>query len=511
MAASPAHSSSSSSSSSSTELLIASPPHGDTAGGSPRPAAEGVRSTLTSQETLLALCRRYGVPADHAPACAGAGGRACRAPRGAVCVYEDALAAGMRVPLHPFYAKLLRHYGLAPAQLTPSAWRHAAAFVVLCSDAGLPKPRLAVFRRLFAACAHRSRRGEGWYFFKPRRASEHGRRGRLFAAAAAAGWALPKNDGWKERFFFLASPTGAWPCPVAWGKPGEEAAGDPKLSDKAQGDLKKLYDLLGSAKIDLGSLLAEHKLAAAVATPVKIEENDGAAPARKGAMPKGKAPAAAPSPPMEPGGGICRDQLLASLGQEDGEDWLQTVLKKTAEVVQKESSLLRQKLGEAGMSEMAARAELAEAKKSEAATKAELDKARKSEAAAKAELATAKAELGVARQSEAAAKAELATANAELGVATKSEAAAKAKLFASKAELCEARKSEEAAKAELIAIKEELASAKAKVQKTGNEHLGEFVRLHSLMMDNLGNAFGTVVNKTLLSQAPATQDQDNTR
>ncbi|KAL6650414.1 hypothetical protein ACP70R_009339 [Stipagrostis hirtigluma subsp. patula] len=281
------------------------------------------------------------------------------------------------------------------------------------------------------------------------------------------------------------------------------------------------------------SLLAEHKLAAALvpSTPVKMEEHAGATAARAGpSAPNWNSPDVQ-SPPTPPGGSIARDELWASVVQADGDDWLQTVLTKTADVVKKESWLLRQQLREAREAEAAARAELADARKSEAAAKAEaaeLSKARKSEAAAKAELsrarrseAAAKAELGKARKSEAAAKAELgkvrrseAAAKAQLSKAIKSEAAAKAELAAVKAEFDKARESETASKAELEEMRKSLDDAEAKIKKSANDYCEDFMRLHSLMVDSFGSAFGKVCK----SDAPTVKhkflnirDQDSLR
>jgi hypothetical protein len=150
-------------------------------------AAECIKSTLTEQETVLGICEKFRIPADYKPSCAGGDGRACKAPphlEGCICVYEAALDGGMRVPRHPFYSKLLRHYGLAPSQLTPNSWWYMAAFIVLCSDAGL-KPRLWVFQHFFRVCAYTHGNRDGSYIIKPHKMSEDGRRGRLFSTRSS--------------------------------------------------------------------------------------------------------------------------------------------------------------------------------------------------------------------------------------------------------------------------------------------------------------------------------------
>jgi hypothetical protein len=190
------------------------------------------------------------------------------------------LDAGMRVPLHPFYSKLLRHYGLAPSQLTPNSWRFKAAFIVLCSDAGL-MPGLSVFRHFFRVCAYTHGNWDGWYIIniEPHKMSEDDQHRRLFSTTSSQ---LPNNNGWKERFFFLSAPTGNWPCLITWGKPTRESAGDPKFSIKAKQDIQKLCNVQGSSCIDLVSLLDEEKLATVHvrATPVQKEVNSSNTPDR---------------------------------------------------------------------------------------------------------------------------------------------------------------------------------------------------------------------------------------
>ncbi|TVU07317.1 hypothetical protein EJB05_47367, partial [Eragrostis curvula] len=473
--------------------------------------AEGIRSTLTNQDTVRALCEKFGIPADYAPSCAGGDGWACKAPphlkSAAICVYEDALDAGMRLPLHPFYSKLLRHYGLAPSQLTPNAWRYMAAFVVLCSDLG-HKPRLSVFRHFFTICICKNKGMDGWHFFKPHKVSEYDRRYRLFSTTTS----LPNNDGWKEKFFFLSSPTATWPCPVNWGKLTPEAAGDSKLSTKAQKVIQELYNKKESERPNLLSLLAEHKLAAALAlaTPLKMEVSSG----RIGpTSPNVKSPNVVASTPVSPpAGSMTSDQLLSKPANADGDDWLRTVLNKTADVMIKESSLLRQQLSEARESEAAAKAEVVAARKSEMAIKAELGKARKSEATAKLEVAkrrkseaAAKARLSEARKSEAAAKAQVIATKAKLEDIIKSEVATKAELMSTKAALQDMKKSA------VVAAKAELAAAKAKVKKMGNEYFEDFVRLHNLMMDGIESSFDKVSKSQLGASQPGTDNPEQTQ
>lgn len=214
-----------------------------------RPTAERFVSSFRTQESLAALCKKHGVPEQFTPL-PGGDLRACSAPPpGAACVYAHALEAGLRVPLHPFFAEALTHFGLAPSQIAPNGWRAMAGFAVLCHFAGVPA-YLAVFRHFFTLCALKLK---GWYCFRGKDAA-----GALFTG-------LPKSrKGWKEAFFFLRSPA-PWPCPVKWGEPAKSATAEPVLTKEQKSVAAKLLRAHGTA-VDLRTYLCESNIAAAMIT-----------------------------------------------------------------------------------------------------------------------------------------------------------------------------------------------------------------------------------------------------
>nr|TKW19953.1 hypothetical protein SEVIR_4G053602v2 [Setaria viridis] len=227
-----------------------------------RPVAERFASSFRTQESLDALCRKYGVPGEFSAILPAGHHRACSPPPpGAVCVYAHALEAGMRVPLHGFFCEALAHFGVAPSQVAPNGWRVMAAFVVLSHFAGVP-PSLAVFRHFFSLCAHKLR---GWYWF----------RGKDSAGALFKGLPLSLK-GWKEEFFFLRSPT-PWPCPVKWGEPSKNSTAEPVLTREEKTVAAKLLRAHGAA-VDLKTYLSESNLAAAMITGSRPPPPAAAAP-----------------------------------------------------------------------------------------------------------------------------------------------------------------------------------------------------------------------------------------
>ncbi|KAM3208009.1 hypothetical protein ACQJBY_062979 [Aegilops geniculata] len=260
----------SSSSYSGPDYQVATSDHDDDAATAvlPRPAddatavlpkradAEGFVSSLRSPDHVDAVCKKYGIPRDHYTARPAGDLRACSPPPpGCVCVYAHALEAGMRVPLHPFFCEALAHFGIAPTQLAPNAWRIMAGFLVLCRSAGVP-PSLVVFRRFFLLSVLNLKHKKRWYYFKPSFRDGPGLR---FTGVPDSIY------GWKRGFFFLSSPT-PWPCPVEWGEPSKSSFMEPVLTNEEKKSVAKLLGANGGAAVDIRTCLCDSNLAAAVAT-----------------------------------------------------------------------------------------------------------------------------------------------------------------------------------------------------------------------------------------------------
>ncbi|XBH59355.1 hypothetical protein VPH35_080638 [Triticum aestivum] len=211
-------------------------------------SAERVTSRLRKPGALRALCKRYSVPDGFAPVLAGDRSSCSTPPPGSVCVYLDSLDAGMRLPLHPFFAAVLSHFGLAPGQLSPNGWRAMAGFVALSRSAGVD-PSLAVFRHFFALCPFPP---HGFYTLRGKDAD-----GLLFARIRAK-----FVKGWKEDFFFLAS-SAPWPCP-----PSRSSTFDPSLTVQEKAVADSLLRARGSSPIDLFAYLHHRNMAAASITGV---------------------------------------------------------------------------------------------------------------------------------------------------------------------------------------------------------------------------------------------------
>lgn len=129
-------------------------------------AAERVVSYLRNHKSVHAVCEKLGVDTKAFTPIPAGDRRACSPPpAGSICVYADALEAGMRVPLDPFFCELLSHFGVAPSQLAPNCWRIMAAFLALSRSAGVHPPSVPVFLHFFAL---RVLKVKGLYCFAPK-------------------------------------------------------------------------------------------------------------------------------------------------------------------------------------------------------------------------------------------------------------------------------------------------------------------------------------------------------
>uniref|UniRef100_A0A0E0JYX3 Transposase (putative) gypsy type domain-containing protein n=1 Tax=Oryza punctata TaxID=4537 RepID=A0A0E0JYX3_ORYPU len=286
------------------------------------PVVEPFRSTLRTQESLAGIRARYSVPEGFGLHPAGANQAACSpppvTPRGGrggaaaaavvpICVYAQAFAAGMRLPLHPFVSDALAHFGIAPSQLAPNGWRVLAGFAVLCHFRGVGAPSLPVFRHFFTLAP--LPKGKGWYSFRARE------------SVPALFTGLPSSvKAWKEEFLFASPPPAApWRCPVRWGTPSKEATSDPALTEREAAVARRLTQ--GQGVVDLKTYLSESNLVAAkissapacLGTDDQLQQqkrtSDGTETSRGSSVAAGKKRKVPGDGVNSSGGGVLRSEL----------------------------------------------------------------------------------------------------------------------------------------------------------------------------------------------------------
>ncbi|KAK3012404.1 hypothetical protein RJ639_012053, partial [Escallonia herrerae] len=160
---------------------------------SPKPFdAHTLRSRLSSYD-LKILRDKYEIPSSVKLRLPGDGEVANMTTLNEIGVYYDTFVNGFRVPIHPFFIRVLNAYSLVPGQLSPHAWRFISFFIYQCHRLGL-QPRLRVFRWFFTICT--ITRQVGWYFLTRRSKAN----ANLFPRPSSS------NHNWKERFLFVKLP-----------------------------------------------------------------------------------------------------------------------------------------------------------------------------------------------------------------------------------------------------------------------------------------------------------------
>ncbi|GFZ04576.1 hypothetical protein Acr_17g0001480 [Actinidia rufa] len=167
-----------------------------------------------SQAELDKLGSTYSFPSGIRLRIPGDGETILSARQGEVAFYEAAFLAGLRLPLHPTIRKILIHYKICPAQLSPNAWQSVICSLVIWRHF---KRHMSCdeFRCLYSLSPLPD---SGWYYFKARPEKN------LLRGS-------PSNvKGWKTRFFFASGDEWEFPSgtttsdstprvPRSWGIP----------------------------------------------------------------------------------------------------------------------------------------------------------------------------------------------------------------------------------------------------------------------------------------------------
>ena len=103
----------------------------------------------TTHTDLLKLRSLYNIPEDVLLAIPGKGDVPSRAPRDYVTLHLESFKLGARLPLQPYFSRILGGMNLAPGQLHPNMWRVFSALFVLCERCELKEPSLMEVKHLY--------------------------------------------------------------------------------------------------------------------------------------------------------------------------------------------------------------------------------------------------------------------------------------------------------------------------------------------------------------------------
>ncbi|XP_077242598.1 uncharacterized protein LOC143883123 [Tasmannia lanceolata] len=196
----------------------------------------------------------------------------------------ESMRAGLRFPLHSFFAAVLQYYGLAPAQVAPNSWRLLTGFLYLVHG----RLERSVSLSLFRACAHLKRHKEGGWIYISQRPE----------LKIITG--IPSSiHSWKNRFFYVEDKevSEPWPVPLVWDTPDTS-----KLSRKPllESEDKETFALMRK-EIEQSGLIrcAEFSgeevlvgLGVSAATPEQMKKQSTVEKIRQGAQPRAQEGAA---------------------------------------------------------------------------------------------------------------------------------------------------------------------------------------------------------------------------
>ena len=102
----------------------------------------------TTHTDLLKLRKLYNILEDVLLAIPGKGDVPNRPPKGYVTLHLERFKLGARLPLQPYFVKILGGIHLAPSQLHPNGWRVLSALFVLWEMCELGEPSLVEVKHL---------------------------------------------------------------------------------------------------------------------------------------------------------------------------------------------------------------------------------------------------------------------------------------------------------------------------------------------------------------------------
>ena len=112
--------------------------------------------SFVTEKRLISLRKEFQIPDSITLRAPSTDERPCNVQGDEVAVCMDAIYSGLRLPIQPYFRKVLHAMGLAPIQLNPNVYRYLAALFVLFSKLHLGEPTVAELVSIYALKSHPS-------------------------------------------------------------------------------------------------------------------------------------------------------------------------------------------------------------------------------------------------------------------------------------------------------------------------------------------------------------------
>ncbi|XP_052294419.1 uncharacterized protein LOC127901343 [Citrus sinensis] len=118
----------------------------------------------TTETEIEELRKEYLIPDDITLRLLGEDEVASKLSNGETAIYLEMFDLGFRLPIQPYFARMLVRVGLSPGQLDPNGWRVLGGMYVVWAEQNKTEPCFKEFTHLYF-CNEHGINHKGWYYF----------------------------------------------------------------------------------------------------------------------------------------------------------------------------------------------------------------------------------------------------------------------------------------------------------------------------------------------------------
>ena len=103
----------------------------------------------TTKKDIEELRKEYHIPDDITLRLLGEDEMASKLGHRETAIYMEMFRLGFRLPIQPYFARILVRLGLSPGQLDPNGWRILGRMHIVWADQNKVEPRFKEFTHLY--------------------------------------------------------------------------------------------------------------------------------------------------------------------------------------------------------------------------------------------------------------------------------------------------------------------------------------------------------------------------